>query len=686
MRTASTKGSQTACTGILCGLYDRNGEVDMCSIRADLEAVDKAIKVVENALEREMSSSQPDTHGRIAAEMPASIRMLYESGNWKEKACYHWDRAVKVSNEGHRKAKIAEEAFKFLSHCPQPGPAGVAQAAVRCELAAAVTNASSAAHRVGRDVKEGILRRMYDYDTHMWRLSTRYLQLENNWSAGLKIAREELSKEQAEAAIARDRELFLATRATTGMGGGVNNKEIDDFLAEIHNLGGTAGGVSRWASSLASIPVQNMKYSPPDTGIYLEDPLGAYYLSRSVNPWTRAESLLFLEKYLIHHKDFKRIAMFFEHKSVEDVVQFYFKHKEALKLKQLFKDAQLKRRTIKKHSLIELAQMPTDSRCIKFHPPGWPSEDIDCSKFRTTGAGRQISVESSAEDVFLTRGEHTMWSFKERQALVFALCRHEVCDDLRSPKLPVVWCRIAVEVGTKTPQQCRKYFATFRDIQGLGNFRPPKVVEAVKGAKRPRSVSSDDSEDENRKDRMVKPKNEQSEGDPDKVFVDVQSDKAGTSHVSITQTDAGIERSREVDPTEYKGPASSTATNENQESRPYLSGASEGSLSDAILPSDAEVVSARELSAANTSDRFVDAEDALPSAVAVTAEADHVDATPVAAETTPTAESVSELQVASTVPVIASTEPSSTDLLSAATSGDELADGTVADAHEPSAD
>ncbi|KAF7458823.1 Myb family DNA-binding domain-containing protein [Cryptosporidium felis] len=53
--------------------------------------------------------------------------------------------------------------------------------------------------------------------------------------------------------------------------------------------------------------------------------------------WTFSEIRLFVEKYLMYPKDFRRIASFMEHKAVKDCIDFYYKYKYALGLKRILR-------------------------------------------------------------------------------------------------------------------------------------------------------------------------------------------------------------------------------------------------------------------------------------------------------------------------------------------------------------
>lgn len=99
----------------------------------------------------------------------------------------------------------------------------------------------------------------------------------------------------------------------------------------------TPDGAPRWVRNAAVIPDQ----APPSAfrwtggGVLLDDPLADTVNRRFINPWTPAERLLFLRRYVAYPKNFRRIATAFKRKSVADVVAHYYRVKLSQGLKQL---------------------------------------------------------------------------------------------------------------------------------------------------------------------------------------------------------------------------------------------------------------------------------------------------------------------------------------------------------------
>jgi hypothetical protein len=484
--------------------------------RSDLDAVERGLAVVRQAMRREKEASRPDKYDRIPSEMPTALRALYETGTWSSSPVYCWDLVASVSTEGHEKAKAAEDALSHMSFRPPPGLAEVAHTTLRAEHSPAVMAAASFAEPVRDAVRQALEAQKEARAAKARTLTGNYRDLRKWWLAGLAAAEEKRAPQEKENARIADRVLVMATRASSGMGNPMSAKECDGILKDILAAGGTAGGVTRWGLSLATIPVQMLTYRPPDGGVLVDDPLAEHYAAKNVNPWTRAERLLFLEKFLSHGKNFRRIATFFEHKSVEDVVRFYFENKKPLKLKQLAKDGFMKKRASKKNALIELSRMPTEARSIKNNFAGEAAcatmaaamsmhekDDVlinSCTA--SNGGGRSNSSEAS-----LMREAGKGWKLCDQQALVFALCRHKIDDDFSSLGIPVVWCRISYEVRTKSPAQCRQFYVHFKALLGLDKFQPPDLSSVRKNPpKRPRPLELAGPKDEPAEPPLSRPR------------------------------------------------------------------------------------------------------------------------------------------------------------------------------------
>ncbi|XP_058749755.1 uncharacterized protein LOC131622734 isoform X1 [Vicia villosa] len=58
----------------------------------------------------------------------------------------------------------------------------------------------------------------------------------------------------------------------------------------------------------------------------IEDPLATEKERNMINPWTSEEKEIFLEKFAVFGKDFRKIASFLDHKTTADCVEFYYKN------------------------------------------------------------------------------------------------------------------------------------------------------------------------------------------------------------------------------------------------------------------------------------------------------------------------------------------------------------------------
>lgn len=461
--------------------------------RAQLAAVELGFDVIERVIAHEQAAFKPDAHDRVPAEMPTALRAFYETGTWSNAPVYCWDLVSRVSSEGHEKAREAEDALAHMSFRPPPGLAQVARTALRAEHSSAVIDAADYGDAVRDAVRDAIRGRRDERARRTQELAVEYQELRKSWRLSMAQALSNRSQKQREENLADDRLLVMATRALSGMGGGMSVKECDAVLDDVQSSGGTSGGVTRWGTSLATIPDQNPAYSAPDGGILIDDPLAAHYTAKNVNPWTRAERLLFLEKFLAHSKNFRRISSFFEHKSVEDVVRFYFENKKPLKLKQLTKDSQVKKRGNKKNLLIELSRMPIEGRSIKNNFAGEAAAAV-----MDRAAHNAVSVDyygtasyaASESEASRMREAGKGWKPADQQALTFALCRHKIEDDFTSLAIPTVWCHIAHEVRTKSPGQCRQYYAHFKSLLSLEMYAPPDLTATKRSAPKRRRVGN----------------------------------------------------------------------------------------------------------------------------------------------------------------------------------------------------
>ena len=439
---------------------------DIHTLKQNLQAIDRSIQIVQQATERERSSLHYDRFGRRASEMPHHLRGLYEAGAWRNKPVYIWPQVLSVSQDGHARASLAEKSLRHLHYRPSvplpPHPA-LAEAAVR--------DARDVVDRVSERVRAVVKDRNEARESRKRALARSYVTRRKAWMNALRQERSSRSQAERAAHVRDDRALLVATRAPSGMGSGMSEREIDLIFSEIEAAGGTAGGLERWGRSITGIPDQNPHYLPPasDGGVLIENPLAYHYAARNINPWTRAEKLLFLEKFLVHGKNFRKVSTFFEHKSNDDVVRFYFDNKKQLKLKELAKENNVRKRSTKRAALVELSKMPHESRSIK---DNFLFQEDVLSESETEAEKESLKAEKLSQGT-LGKG----WSSADRQALIFALCRFDVTKDDESKPVPTLWTNIASVVGNKTPRQCRQFYFEYKTILGLDGYSPPKPMK-----------------------------------------------------------------------------------------------------------------------------------------------------------------------------------------------------------------
>lgn len=378
----------------------------------------------------------------------------------------------------------------------------------------AIREAASAANAVSARVRNVLRVRRKARQQKRRRDAREYMIQRRIWMNRLKNAERQRSQEVVDRTKKQDRELLVATRAPSRMGASMTVREIDLTFEEIEAAGGTAGGLERWGRSITRIPDHNPRELPPACdggGILIDNPLAYHYACRNINPWTTVERLMFLEKFLLHGKNFRKIAQYFEHKSCEDVVRFYFDNKKQLKLKQLVKDQSMKKKNAKKSTLTMLSRLPKESRNIRdnfLFQPGFESDsDNDDDDDDIT------QLDWPKVDPFHGDPVARLWSPADCSALIFALCRFDVDafeerlrketvktvpsagvkgtkkrrlssssssslsdqqQQQQQQHIPTVWSSVAATVKSKTPRQCRDFYMQYKKALGLDGYRPPK--------------------------------------------------------------------------------------------------------------------------------------------------------------------------------------------------------------------
>ncbi|KAH7278003.1 hypothetical protein KP509_38G019400 [Ceratopteris richardii] len=106
------------------------------------------------------------------------------------------------------------------------------------------------------------------------------------------------------------------------------------------------------------------------------DPVAAEKERQFFNPWSKEERMLFLEKYYLFGKDFKRIAACLEHKTVADCIEFYYRNKKTNDFEEVNHRRQLEKHRFRlgKYSIQpSYFPYPTNAFISSSHYDGNPS-------------------------------------------------------------------------------------------------------------------------------------------------------------------------------------------------------------------------------------------------------------------------------------------------------------------------
>ena len=254
-----------------------------------------------------------------------------------------WDMVVEFSRVGHRLAKNSQDELNRKTYSPT------------------TTNHSTKYRKIDEQVAEKVRKvlqtRNSNRSTYQRSLRLEYKRKYSAWVNKLEQDEEKLTTKQREERRKFNKNLLLEIRSRSRGNSGAANRDADQVFDEIESAGGTAGGLDRWAKNIVKIPDRNVNELPSqDGGVLIEDPLREYYQSRMISPWSQAERLTFLEKFVAHGKDFRKIASFLPYQSVASCVKFYYTNKLLLDLKSLSKGIPTKRRTNCQELLVDLSK------------------------------------------------------------------------------------------------------------------------------------------------------------------------------------------------------------------------------------------------------------------------------------------------------------------------------------------
>lgn len=275
----------------------------------------------------------------------------------------------------------------------------------------------------------------------------------------------------------------------------------------LHHTRSPSDGVERWVANTASIPPVDqpgvLRFA--GGGVLLDDPLATYEMAKEVNPWSKAERLVFLEKYVAHSKNFPRIASFLKRKSLADVVSFYYTNKLRLNLKSLAKSCAMKRRGGRKAALLRLASETRPRRAMGHNFWGGSAPRLAvlaaaaqdgahgsrglARDQHESGSGGSPASHTSTTGVSAGAAASAPWPEEDLVQLVHGMARHAddagLADGPPSPirvagvptEVVSPWANIAKAVGRgRSAMDCWEAYRRYRVALCLDAFasrRPP---------------------------------------------------------------------------------------------------------------------------------------------------------------------------------------------------------------------
>ena len=84
----------------------------------------------------------------------------------------------------------------------------------------------------------------------------------------------------------------------------------------------------------------------------VEDAMAQERERKAMHVWSEEEKKIFVEKYLMFPKNFRKIASFMPGKTTADCVSYYYTHKYTLNLKKRLREHQMKRKGMRKVNLV----------------------------------------------------------------------------------------------------------------------------------------------------------------------------------------------------------------------------------------------------------------------------------------------------------------------------------------------
>ena len=260
-----------------------------------------------------------------------------------------------------------------------------------------------------------------------------------------------------------------------------------------------------------------------NTNGYVDDPLPIERERKQRNPWTEREKQIFVDNYIIHPKDFRRIAGLLENKSVNEVVLFYYLNKKALKLKRRARMAGPKRRA--KQRLMEAigaapaaadaSNVSASTSAVAATPASAPAQEEENSSEVAAQSDAPTTVSEQKDDTKRAKeatpkerkrptelalspapspapetnpekpsdetssSAPTRWTDAERERALAAFEMHGLD-----------WSAVAAHVGTKSPFQCSNFYRTHKKKLNLEEIVRSRTESPAGSDEKPSGAAS----------------------------------------------------------------------------------------------------------------------------------------------------------------------------------------------------
>eukprot|EP00824_Muranothrix_gubernata_P016419 TRINITY_DN3399_c0_g1_i2.p1 TRINITY_DN3399_c0_g1~~TRINITY_DN3399_c0_g1_i2.p1 ORF type:complete len:944 (+),score=202.18 TRINITY_DN3399_c0_g1_i2:70-2901(+) len=204
---------------------------------------------------------------------------------------------------------------------------------------------------------------------------------------------------------------------------------------------------TRYLHTLATVPPmiiderQRQEFFINRNGL-IHDPMAEERARKMRNPWTEEEKSMFQEKFLVHPKNFRRIANYLPNKTVHDVVVYYYLNKMSMKKVLSVRKGRIRKSIIHEGPVSSHRAVPRELQNL-----GVTSGLLTTSD--NHGRSSRSRPSSEADNLIDDSGpEHGKWSEDEQAAFKMALLKFGT--DFKA---------IAEFIGTKNQFQVKNYYS-----------------------------------------------------------------------------------------------------------------------------------------------------------------------------------------------------------------------------------